>query len=77
MLATHLFGLIPLLVLFILALIFYSKGLVVLTALGYDMALSWMAVANQWEMVFFPICALIFVITAIIFGLDMARGNWL
>lgn len=77
MLITHLYALIPLLVLLILSLIFYGRGLVHLGTLAYAMSLGIMAVTNQWEIMFFPIIIVSALIALILFWYSMVRGNWL
>lgn len=75
--ATHLFGLIPLLIFLVLSLVFWGKGLVHLLTIGYTLVLAWMAVANQWEILFFPVCAISGIIAIILFGISMLKGDWL
>lgn len=75
--ATHLYGIIPLLVLLILSLVFSKSGLLHLMTLGYVMALSWFAVINQWEILFFPILIITGIIAVILFISAMVKGDWL
>ncbi len=77
MIVTHLYALIPLLVLLILSLVFYGRGLVHLLTLSYAMMLGYMAVTNQWEIMFFPIIALTIIIALWLFIFAMTNGNWL
>lgn len=77
MIASHLFALIPLLVLLILSLIFYGKGLVHLLSGSYGMTLGWFAVVNNWEIMFFPLIIFSVMISIILFLFSMTRGNWL
>ena len=75
--ATHLFAMIPLLVFFIMSLVFNKLGLLHLMALGYCMILGWVAVLNNWEVLFFPVLIIVGMISIILFSVNMARGNWL
>ena len=75
--ATHLYALIPLLVLLVLSLVFSKSGLVHLMTLGYSMVLGWFAVLNDWEIMFFPILIITGIIAIILFITAMVRGDWL
>lgn len=75
--ATHLFALIPLLVLLVLSIIFYGKGLLHITTFSYALCLTFMAIANNWEIMFFPLIIGTILITIILFIYAMANGNWL
>ena len=75
--ATHLFGIIPLLVLLVLSLVFNKSGLVHLMTLGYVMVLGWFTVINGWEIMFFPILVITGIIAIILFITAMVRGDWL
>ena len=75
--ATHLFAIIPLLVLLTLSLIFNKSGLLHLMTLGYVMMLGWFAVLNQWEVLFFPVLVLTGIIAIILFIVAMVKGDWL
>lgn len=77
MIATHLFALIPLLILLILSLVFYGRGLVHLMTFFYVIALSFMAITNNWEIVFFPILIFSGIIAIILFVFAMTKGDWL
>lgn len=77
MLISHLIALIPLLVLFILSLIFYGKGLVHLITLGYALCLGFMAIVGSWEILFWPPVVGVGVIAIILFIYSMLRGDWL
>ena len=74
---THLYALIPLLVLLILSLIFNKSGLLHLMTLGYVMVLGWFAVVNEWEILFFPILVCTGIIAILLFTMAMVRGDWL
>ena len=75
--ATHLYAIIPLLVLLVLSLVFNKSGLVHLMTLGYVMVLSWFAVLNQWEVLFFPVLIITGIIAILLFITAMVRGDWL
>ena len=75
--ATHLYAMIPLLVLLILSLVFNNSGLVHLMAMGYVMVLGWFAVINEWEIMFFPVLIITGVIAILLFTMAMVRGDWL
>lgn len=75
--ATHLFALIPLLVLLILSLVFYGKGLVHILTLAYTITLALMAIINSWEIMFYPMCVFTGIIAILLFIFAMSRGNWL
>lgn len=77
MLETHFYALLPLLILLIMSLVFYGKGFVHLLTFGYTFTLAIMAVINQWEIMFYPICIGAGIITIILFWYSMTRGNWL
>jgi len=77
MLETHFYALIPLLVLLIMSLVFYGKGLVHLMTLGYCMTLAWFAAVNSWEIMFYPVLAIAGMIALILFAFAMAKGGWL
>lgn len=77
MVLTHFLALIPLIVLLIVSLIFYGKGLVHLLTFFYNFVLAWMAAVLQWEILFFPVCAIVAIISVILFGYSMAKGDWL
>ena len=75
--ATHLYALLPLLVLLVLSLVFNKSGLVHLMTLGYSAILGWFAVVNDWEIMFFPILVITGIIAIILFIMAMVRGDWL
>ena len=75
--ATHLYAMIPLLVLLILSLVFNKSGLVHLMTLGYVMVLGWFSVLNSWEIMFFPVLILTGIIAIILFITAMVKGDWL
>lgn len=77
MLSTHFFALLPLIIMLIISLVFYGKGLVHLLTFGYCVALGWVAILNSWEVLFFPVVLLTGMITIILFIYAMVRGNWL
>lgn len=77
MIVTHLYASIPLLVLLILSLVFYGRGLVHALTFGYTIALAWIATVNQWEVMFFPMLLLTGIIALILFVYAMFNGNWL
>ena len=77
MIATHLFALIPLLVLLILSLVFYGRGLVHILTFCYAIALAFMAITNEWEIVFFPIIVFTVIISILLFVIAMTKGDWL
>ena len=77
MLATHLYALIPLLILLILSLIFYGRGLIHLCTGSYGLMLGYIAALNQWEILFFPIVTISVIIAIILFVFAMTKGDWL
>lgn len=74
---THLFGLIPLLVFLIISLVFYRMGLVHLLLIGYSIALAFMAITNEWEILFFIPILIGGMIGLILFCNAMVKGVWL
>lgn len=74
---THFVASLPLLILFIVEMIFFRRGLIHLAVITYTIALSWYAVTNQWEIMFFPLCIVIGIISIILFGWCMLQGDWL
>ena len=74
---THFVALLPLLILLVLSLVFYGKGLVHLLTLGYTMALALFAVTNEWEIMFFPVLCGTGIIAVILFFWSMSKGDWL
>lgn len=77
MLLTHFFALLPLIILLVVSLVFYGKGLIHLLTFSYGLALGWVAILNNWEVLFFPIVLFTGIITLILFVYSMTRGNWL
>lgn len=77
MLLSHLLTLIPLLVLLILSLVFYGKGLVHLLTGSYALVLGYVAITGQWEILFFPIVTITVIIAIILFTFAMTKGDWL
>jgi hypothetical protein len=77
MLTLHFYAIIPLLILLVISLIFYGKGLVHLLTLSYCLVLGMTAIINQWETIFFPLIVFTGIIAIISFMFSMARGNWL
>ena len=77
MIVTHLYALLPLLVLLVLSLIFYGRGLVHLATCGYAVTLGYVATLNQWEILFFPIVVVSVIIAVLLFFVAMSRGDWL
>lgn len=75
--ATHLYAILPLLVLLVLSLVFNKSGLVHLMTLGYTMALGWFAVLNEWEILFFPVLVITGIIAILLFTIAMVKGDWL
>lgn len=75
--AVHLYALIPLLVMLVLSMIWYGRGLLHLMGLAYVMALAWMALINGWEIMFFPILIFSGIIEIILFIFAMTKGDWL
>ena len=74
---THFVALLPLLILLVLSLVFYGKGLVHLLTLSYAMALAFFAATNEWEIMFFPMLSVTVIITVILFFWSMSKGDWL
>jgi len=77
MLDTHLFAMIPLLVILTLSMVFYGRGLIHLMGLAYSITLAFMAISNTWEVIFFPIIALMVIIELILFLWAMSKGDWI
>lgn len=77
MIDTHFFAFLPLIILLIVSLVFYGKGLVHLLTFSYAMVLGYFAALNQWEILFMPIVAITVIISILLFTYAMARGNWL
>ena len=75
--AVHLYALIPLLVMLVLSMIWYGRGLLHLMGLAYVMALAWMALINGWEIMFFPILIFSGIIEIILFIFAITKGDWL
>jgi len=74
---THLYALLPLLALLILSLVFYGRGLIHITTFSYCLCLAFVAITNNWELMFFPIIVGTGVITILLFVFAMTRGDWL
>ena len=77
MLLSHFLAALPLLVLLVMSLVFYGKGLVHILTLSYTITLGIIALANSWEIMFFPLITGTAIIALILFGFSMLRGNWL
>lgn len=77
MIVTHLYAIIPLLVLLIISLVWYGKGLLHLMTFGYNATLAFVAITNNWELLFSPLLAVTAIISLILFGFAMSRGGWL
>lgn len=74
---THFYAMIPLLLLLVVSLIFYGKGLVHLITLGYAFSLSFVAITLGWEFLFFVPIAGTVMVAIILFSFAMVQGNWL
>lgn len=75
--ATHFYALLPMIIFLILSLVFYGKGLVHILTLGYALGLAFMAILNEWEILFFmPIVGTV-IISLILFIYAMLKGDWL
>ena len=74
---THLYALIPLLVLLVLSMIWYGRGLIHLLGLFYTVTLGIMGATNEWEIMFFPLLAFTGIIQIILFFWSMSKGDWL
>lgn len=77
MTAFHLAGLAPLLVIFILALIFRRAGLIHILVIAYDAVLAYIAIVDTWELLFFPVLAIIAIIELILFIKCAIEGAWI
>ena len=77
MLATHLYALIPLMVILVLSMAYFGRGLIHIMGLAYVITLSFMAIGNTWEIMFFPILAISGIIFLILFIYAMLNGGWL
>ena len=77
MLGSHFIALVPMLIMLVLSLVFYGRGLVHITTLAYALVLAFVAALNQWELLFFPLIAGTVIIAIILFTYSMVRGNWL
>lgn len=77
MAGSHLLALIPLLLLLVVSMIWYGRGLLHLMLLSYSMVLGYVAVSEQWELLFFAPIAGCVVIGIILFVFAMTKGDWL
>lgn len=75
MIDTHFFALLPLIILLVVSLVFYGKGLVHLLTFSYAMALGYFAALNQWEILFLPVVSISVIIALFLFTYSMVRGN--
>lgn len=73
----HLMAAIPLLLLLIISMIWYGRGLLHLMLIGYSGVLAFIAAGQQWELLFFPLIAGTLVIGLILFTYSMTKGDWL
>ena len=69
-----LFGMI---VLLIISMIWWKRGLLHILTLGYAIALGYMAAANGWDLVFIPVIVITGIISIILFIYAMTKGDWL
>lgn len=72
----HFFALLPLLILLLFSMIFYGRGLIHVMTFAYAAGLGFMAVGNDWELIFFPVILVTAIIAIILFTFSMTRGNW-
>lgn len=77
MVGSHFLALVPLLILLVLSLVFYGKGLVHLITLGYSGVLAFVAISGGWENLVFPPITGTVVIALLLFIYSMTEGNWL
>ena len=74
---THFYALLIMIILMIVSLIFYGKGLVHLVTLGYAVSLALIGAINSWEILFFmPVLGSV-IIALILFSFSMSKGDWL
>lgn len=73
----HFLALIPLMILLIVSIIWYGKGLLHLITLAYAIILGIIAINGSYGALFFPICAGSAIIALILFFIAMTRGDWL
>lgn len=77
MILEHFLALIPLMILLVLSLVFWGKGLIHIMTIAYSAILAFIAIAGKWEMLFFPICLGCVIIGIILFIMAMTKGDWL
>lgn len=77
MISSHLLALIPLILIFVLSLIWNRTGILHLVSLGYCGLLAFLALTNAWEVLFFPICLGFGIISLILFVICMFNGDWI
>lgn len=77
MYGSHLLAAIPLLILLIISMVWYGRGLLHLMLVSYATILGFIAVSNQWELLFFPLIAGTMIIGLILFTYSMTKGDWL
>lgn len=74
MTASHFVALLVLFILFVLS-IWIKRVLVDSMALGYILVLAYVAIINQWEILFYPILTLMGLITVIMLCAHALRGD--
>ena len=74
---THFFALLIMIILMIVSLVFYGKGLVHLVTLGYAVSLALIGAINGWEILFFMPVLGSGLIALILFSFSMSKGDWL
>lgn len=77
MVLSHFIALIPMMVLLIISIIWWGKGLLHLMLIGYTGVLAFIAVSQQWEILFLPLCLGTMAIALILFIMAMSKGDWL
>lgn len=74
---THFFALIPMIIFLVISLVYYGKGLIHLTTLGYTFGVAYVAILNNWELLFFIPIVGIGIISLLLFCFAMTKGGWL
>ena len=77
MITSHFYALIPLIIFLIISMIWYGRGLLHVLLFSYNATLAWFAIVNTWEIIFFPVCLAVAVISVLLFIFSMLKGDWL
>lgn len=74
---THFIAFLPLIIFFILSLVFYGKALVHVITLGYALSLGYVAILNGWEILFFVPLIGTGIVALLLFWYAIIKGGWL